>query len=134
MRFRQPHGNFRNLKLPGVKIVGPMIIGALVLAMLLACDSGQTDPSGHGDGFALYPKLPHVTGHIDRVDPNPENLRHFSLLQVTDADRQQWEFRADGWVGVSAGHLKDHQIQGTTVTIWYQDQGDGTLLARFVSD
>ena len=120
--------------------------GALALALILltasaACadgsssgGSGGADTAGHGDGYALYPKLPHVTGHIDRVDAQPENPRYFSRLLITDANRQQWEFRSDGWVGVSVGHLKDHQIQGAPVTVWYEIRADGALLAHFVGD
>lgn len=107
---------------------------ALLLASSLACDASQTPDSGHGDGYSLYPKLPHVTGHIDRVEPQPDNLRHFKLLAITDADGTNWELRSDGWVGVSVGHLKDHQIRGTTVTVWYETESDGSLLARFVGD
>ncbi len=107
---------------------------ALLLASSLACDTGQAPASGHGDGYALYPKLPHVTGHIDRVEAQTDNPRHFSLLKLTDVDGAGWQFRSEGWVGVSVGHLKDHQIQGTTVTVWYETQSDGSLLARFVGD
>ena len=118
-----------------LKPIGAWMLGLMLLAALLACGSGQqSDPQGHGDGYTLYPKLPHVTGHIDQVDANPENPRYFSLLRITDDDRRQWEFRSDGWVGVSVGHLKDHQIQGTPVTVWYETRPDGSLLARFVGD
>ena len=107
---------------------------ALLLASSLACDASQAPTSGHGDGYALYPKLPHVTGHIDRVEAQPDNPRHFQLLVITDADGTKWEFRSDGWAGVSVGHLKDHQIQGTTITVWYETQPDGPYLAHFVGD
>ena len=107
---------------------------ALLLVPLSACDAGPAAVPGHGDGYVLYPKLPHVTGHVDRVEAQPENPRHFSLLKLTDADDIQWLFHSEGWVGVSVGHLKDHQIQGATVTVWYEKQSDGSLLARFVGD
>lgn len=117
------------------RAVSPWVLGFILLAALLGCGAEQqSDAPGHGDGYALYPKLPHVTGHIDRVDPQPDNPRYFSVLLITDADRTQWEFTSDGWVGVSVGHLKDHQIQGTTVTVWYEELSDGLLLARFVGD
>lgn len=116
---------------------------ALTLLATLACGDGgngngngsPSGGSGHGDGDALYPRLPKVTGHIDRVDAQADNPRHFSRLQITDAAGRRWQFRAEGWVGVSVGHLKDHQIQGTPVTVWYEP-GDGAapLLARFVGD
>ncbi len=111
-----------------------MLLAATLCAAILACATGQPDATGHGDGYTLYPRLPHVTGNIDRVETHAENPRYFSLLHITDADRRQWEFHSNGWVGVSVGHLKDHQIQGTTVTVWYEALSDGSLLARFVGD
>lgn len=114
--------------------VGLILMGVVLFAALVACATGQPDASGHGDGYTLYPTLPHVTGHIDLVEPQLENPRYFSMLLITDADRQQWHFVSTGWVGVSVGHLKDHQIQGTPVTVWYEQRPDGSLLAHFVGD
>lgn len=117
-----------------IKHLGLICYIFALLGSLSACDAGQTSSPGHGDGYALYPKLPHVTGHIDGVFVQPDSPRYFSRLLITDADGQSWEFRSDGWVGVSVGHLKDHQIQGTAVTVWYETESDGSLLARFVGD
>ena len=120
---------------------GVLALSFILLTASAACadgsssgDSAGADTAGHGDGYALYPKLPYVTGHIDRVEAQADNPRYFSRLLITDADRRQWEFRSDGWVGVSVGHLKDHQIQGAPVTVWYENRADGALLARFVGD
>ena len=115
------------------------LLGVILLASLSGCGAGGADTPGvdtpgHGDGDALYPKLPKVTGHIDRVDAQPENPRYFSRLLITDDAGQSWEFGSEDWVGVSVGHLKDHQIQGTPVTVWYEDGTDGSLVARFVGD
>ena len=112
-----------------------VVIFVVLLTTLPACANGSTsDAGGHGDGDTLFPKLPKVTGHIDRVDANPDNPRHFQTLEITDADGRNWQFQSEGWVGVSVGHLKDHQIQGTPVTVWYENRDDGNLLARFVGD
>lgn len=89
---------------------------------------------GHGDAELLFPKLPKVSGQIAGVTADPDNPRYFSLLRLADADGQHWEFHADGWVGVSAGHLREHRIQGTPVTVAYERRADGTLVARFVGD
>ena len=110
------------------------LLGVILLAALTGCGAGAADAPRHGDGDALYPKLPKVTGHIDRVEAQPDNPRYFSRLLITDEAGQSWEFGSDDWVGVSVGHLKDHQIQGTPVTIWYESGPDGSLLARFVGD
>ena len=117
----------------------PAALGVVLLLTLLpllaACnDNAMPADGGHGDGDALFPKLPKVTGHIDRVDASPENPRHFRTLEITDPDGRRWRFQSEGWVGVSVGHLKDHQIQGTTVTVWYEQQAGGELMARFVGD
>ena len=110
------------------------VLGLIVSVSLLACGEPPPATGGHGDGDALFPKLPRVTGHIDAVDANPENLRHFRSLQITDGSGTSWRFESEGWVGVSVGHLKDHQIQGTPVTVWYEKRPNGALTARFVGD
>ncbi len=108
---------------------------AAVLACALGCGSEPASGGGgHGDGDSLFPRLPKVTGHIDLVHADPDNPRHFQVLHITDADGRKWRFRSEGWVGVSVGHLKDHQIQGTPVTVWYEHQDGGVRLARFVGD
>ena len=98
----------------GLTFMRTCCLVVILLAGFSGCNGEQSGGSGHGDGDgdALYPRLPKVTGHIDLVDANPENPRHFRTLRVTDGDGKRWEFQSEGWVGVSAGHLKDHQIQG----------------------
>ena len=108
---------------------------AAVLACALGCGGERASGGGgHGDGDSLFPRLPKVTGHIHLVHADPDNPRHFRVLRITDAAGRQWRFRSEGWVGVSVGHLKDHQIQGTTVTVWYERQDGEIQLARFVGD
>ena len=112
------------------------ILVAVVAAAAGGCGDNQAGDGagGHGDGDALFPKLPKVVGHIDVVQAHPDNPRYFRLLEITDDAGRRWSFHADGWAGVSAAHLKDHQIQGATVTVWYERRRDGSLYARFVSD
>ena len=116
--------------------VGMLLWLLAVAALVGGCGGNQAGDGagGHMDGDALFPKLPKVVGHIDVVQAHPDNPRYFRLLEITDDAGRQWSFHADGWAGVSAAHLKDHQIQGVTVTVWYERRGDGSLYARFVSD
>lgn len=110
-------------------------LAVILLALAAGCGSGGSpEAGGHGDGDALFPKLPKVTGHIDYVAASPDNPRHFRILRITDGAGKQWQFQSEGWVGVSVGHLKDHQIRGTPVTVWYEKQADGALTGRFVGD
>ena len=122
----------------GYSCLAPVLVPVLVVAVLLltiaGCGGEADNAGGHGDGEKLFPGLPNVSGHIDEVSANPENPRHFRILRITDDAGQRWEFESEGWAGVSAGHLKDHQIQGTTVTVWYEEQAGGLRMARFVSD
>lgn len=107
---------------------------ALLVGVLACAGEQPAGGGGHGDGDSLFPRLPKVTGHIDRVEADPDNPRHFRVLDLTDAEGRKWRFRSEGWVGVSVGHLKDHQIQGTTVTVWYEEQSSEIQVARFVGD
>ncbi len=122
----------------GYSRLAPILVPVLVMVVLLltiaGCGGEADNAGGHGDGEKLFPGLPSVSGHIDEVSANPENPRHFRILRITDDAGQRWEFESEGWAGVSAGHLKDHQIQGTTVTVWYEEQAGGLRMARFVSD
>ena len=108
---------------------------AALLAGMVACGGDQpASGGGHGDGDSLFPRLPKLTGHIDRVEVDPDNPRNFRALYLTDDDGRQWLFHSEGWVGVSTGHLKDHQIHGTPVTVWYEERPGEIRLARFVAD
>ncbi len=128
----------------GERLIAAGLLGVVLLATLAGCEGGYWETpgaaaprggaAGHGDGDVLYPKLPKVTGRIDEVDAEPENPRYFRRLRISDARGRSWEFGSEGWVGVSVGHLKDHQIQGVAVTVWYETGPDGRLLARFVGD
>lgn len=113
-----------------------LCVGVVIILLALAggCAGGAPEAGGHGDGDTLFPKLPKVTGHIDYVTADPANPRHFRTLAITDGDGKQWRFQSEGWAGVSVGHLKDHQIQGAPVTVWYEKQANGALLGRFVGD
>ncbi len=130
-----PRGNFLRTSKNAVATFVVALALAALLAGILACGGDPTGGSGgHGDGDSLFPRLSKVTGHIDRVEADTVNPRHFRGLDLTDADGRQWQFRSEGWVGVSVGHLKDHQIHGTTVTVWYEGQPGKIQLARFVGD
>ena len=118
----------------GYSCLAPVLVVAVLLLTIAGCGGEADNAGGHGDGEKLFPGLPNVSGHIDEVSANPENPRHFRILRITDDAGQRWEFESEGWAGVSAGHLKDHQIQGTTVTVWYEEQAGGLRMARFVSD
>ena len=125
-----------SLKMKRCPAAVSVILLTVVFLMVLAggCAGDGAAGGGHGDAELLFPKLPKVSGQIAGVTADPDNPRYFSVLELADAEGRRWEFQADGWVGVSAGHLREHRIQGTPVTVAYERRADGTLVARFVGD
>ena len=51
-----------------------------------------------------------VIGRV--VDVIARNIVEIESLTVQDADDQIWEFTTTDYVGVSAGHLRQHQVLG----------------------
>ena len=115
------------------------LLAGLLLAML-ACGGRQRQRQSvrrlgaRRRGTLCIPSCPGLPGTLTGWRRKPDNPRYFGLLRITDADGRGWEFGSEGWVGVSVGHLKEHRIQGTPVTVWYEVGADGSLLARFVGD
>ena len=88
---------------------------ALVLLITVAC--------GGAERF--------VTGIV--LEAVARDLVEIELLRVRDADGRVWEFTTEGNVGISAAHLKQHQVLGEMVLVTYMEEG-GSLIATDVSD
>ena len=89
----------------GLTFMRTCCLVVILLAAFSGCNGEQSGGSGHGDGDALYPRLPKVTGHIDLVDANPENPRHFRTLRVTDGNGKRWSPTAMANVGSSVSSI-----------------------------
>ena len=72
-----------------------------------------------------------VTGLV--LEAVARDLVEIELLRVRDADGRVWEFTTEGNVGISAAHLKQHQVLGEMVLVTYMEEG-GSLIATDVSD
>ncbi|MCH7842736.1 MAG: hypothetical protein IID01_08225 [Chloroflexi bacterium] len=72
-----------------------------------------------------------VTGLV--VEAVERNLAEIELLRVRDGDGRVWEFSTEGSVGISAAHLRQHQVLGEKVTVTYKEK-DGRLIAVDVRD
>ena len=72
-----------------------------------------------------------VIGRV--VDVIARNIVEIQLLTVQDADDQIWEFTTTDYVGVSAGHLRQHQVLGEKIQVTYRKIG-GQLNASDVRD
>ena len=93
-----------------------MIIGAIGL-LAVACGGGGEERS--------------VTGIV--LEAVARDLVEIELLRVRDADGRVWEFTTEGNVGISAAHLRQHQVLGERVLVTYREE-DGNLIATDVSD
>ena len=90
---------------------------ASVLLVALACGGG---------GGEKY-----VTGIV--LEAVARDLVEIELLRVRDADGRVWDFTTEGNVGISAAHLKQHQVLGEMVLVTFMEK-DGSLIATDVSD
>jgi len=55
------------------------------------------------------------------------------LLTVRDAQSHIWEFTTEGPVGISVGHLRQHQALAEKIQVTYH-KVDGILIATDVRD
>ena len=96
------------------------LITAVSLALLLiAADCG-------GDSGEKV-----VVGRV--VDAIARDIVEIESLTVRDADSQIWEFTTIGPVGISVGHLRQHQALGAKIEVTYRKIG-GQFIASDVRD
>ncbi|MBC8280180.1 MAG: hypothetical protein H8E48_05280 [Chloroflexi bacterium] len=72
-----------------------------------------------------------VTGRV--VDAIARDIVELESLTVRDADSQIWEFTTTGPVGMSIGHLRQHQALGAKIQVTYRKIG-GQLIASDIQD
>ncbi|MCH7842112.1 MAG: hypothetical protein IID01_05030 [Chloroflexi bacterium] len=72
-----------------------------------------------------------VTGLV--IEAVERDLVEIELLRVRDGDGKVWEFSTDGPVGISASHLRQHQVLGESVVVTYRKYR-GSLIATDVRD
>ena len=105
------------LERPGLKKVSTaMVAGAVILMIGLACGGGGEKT---------------VTGLV--IEAVERDLVEIELLRVRDLDGTVWEFSTEGPVGISAAHLRQHQVLGESVTVTYRKYR-GNLIATDVRD
>ena len=72
-----------------------------------------------------------VTGLV--LEAVERNLAEIETLRLQDDDGMVWEFSTQGPVGISAAHLRQHQLAGEKVIVRYRET-DGRLIAFDVKD
>ena len=102
---------------PGLKKVSiAMVAGAAILLIGLACGGGGEKT---------------VTGLV--IEAVERDLVGIELLRVRDSGGRVWEFSTEGSVGISASHLRQHQVLGESVIVTYRKYR-GNLIATDVRD
>ena len=72
-----------------------------------------------------------VTGLV--LEAVGRNISEVETLRHLDDDGRVWEFSTVGPVGISAAHLRQHQLAGERVLVTYREKG-GRLIASDVKD
>ena len=73
-----------------------------------------------------------VRGHV--VDVVVRNFTEVESLRIRDEAGKIWDFRgAEGFIGFTPSHVKEHQLQGLSVLVSYVREGD-TLVAVRLAD
>ncbi len=97
------------------KLALAVVVVAPLLLIAAACGGGDQQ----------------VTGLV--LEAVERDLTEIELLRVRDDDGRVWEFSTEGPVGVSAAHLRQHQLAGEKVLVTYREEG-GRLIAVDVGD
>ena len=99
----------------GSRLALASIASGCVLFIAVACGGGEKT----------------VTGLV--LEVVGRNLVEIELLRVRDRSGRVWEFTTEGNIGISAAHLKQHQVLGQGVVVVYNEE-DGHSVASEVRD
>ena len=96
----------------------------LLLALITACG---------GDSLGLAsPEEAQVRGVV--LEVVGRNIVELETLRIRDESGKEWAFgAADGFIGFSPSHLREHQLAGESVLVTYVIRGSG-LIAVDVTD
>ena len=73
-----------------------------------------------------------VRGHV--VDVVVRNFTEVESLRIRDEAGKIWDFKgAEGFIGFTPSHVKEHQLQGLSVLVSYVEEG-GVLVAVHLAD
>lgn len=73
-----------------------------------------------------------VRGHV--VDVVIRSITEVESLRIRDDAGKIWDFKgAQGFIGFTPSHVKEHQLQGLSVLVSYVQEGDA-LMAVHLAD
>ena len=100
-----------------------VVLGALVLG-LMACAGGR-------EPVSEAPAAETVSGFVTAVEA--KSIAELASVDVEDAQGVMWHFVARGFKGFTPSHLKEHMVQGLSVSVTYHKE-NGTLVIEEITD
>jgi hypothetical protein len=68
------------------------------------------------------------------VEVEARSISEVAYLTIEEqGSGKVWTFQADGFVGFTPSHIREHMMQGQAVTVLYQER-DGVFFAVLVTD
>ena len=111
-----------------VQLATSLSVAALLI--IGACGGPPTTPQGTGTE-ALAAEQMEVRGHV--VEFKAASITGLESLTLRDESGEIWTFEAEGFVGFTPSHLRDHQAFGLVVTVTYIRTAD-RLIALNLTD
>ena len=96
----------------------------VILASITACGGNPPDTGEPNEG--------QIRGIVVQVAGR--NIIELKSLRIRDETGNVWDFRAaEGFIGISPSHLREHQLTGEPVLVTYVI-GEGELIAVEITD
>jgi hypothetical protein len=95
----------------------------IVLVCTLACGGSQASVS--------QPDTKQARGHV--IDVIPRNITEVETLRIRDDSGRELTFTSEGFAGFTPSHLREHQLFGLSVLVFYVEKGD-RLVAVDIKD
>jgi hypothetical protein len=95
----------------------------IVLICTLACGGSPASVS--------RPDTKQVRGNI--IEVVPRNITQVETLRIRDDTGRELTFTSEGFAGFTPSHLKEHQLFGLSVLVFYVEEGD-RLVAVDIKD
>ena len=101
---------------------------ALMLALVVACGASSSDAGN----IETDPQSSQVRGRV--LEVVGRNIVELETLRIRDESGKEWTFgAAEGFIGLSPSHLREHKLLGESVLVTYVIQGN-ELIAVDITD
>ncbi|MBI4198523.1 MAG: hypothetical protein HY533_05380 [Chloroflexi bacterium] len=64
------------------------------------------------------------------LDIQARTLTEVESLTMVDKDGAVWRFQAEGNLGFTPSHIREHMLQGQEMTVHYKGKGDALVAVR----